>query len=52
MSLPMYSDRKDTPLPDIPYVKEMNAEQTALKEKEKSAWTNLTNEEKVACKRT
>ncbi|XP_078274821.1 cytochrome c oxidase subunit 4 isoform 1, mitochondrial-like [Rhinoraja longicauda] len=48
MTVPMYCDRKDTPLPDIPYFRELNAEQTALKEKEKSSWTNLTNEEKVA----
>ncbi|XP_069740831.1 cytochrome c oxidase subunit 4 isoform 2, mitochondrial [Narcine bancroftii] len=48
LSVPMYCDRKDTPLPDIPYFQKLNAEQTALKEKEKSSWTNLTNEEKVA----
>ncbi|XP_072370603.1 cytochrome c oxidase subunit 4 isoform 1, mitochondrial-like isoform X2 [Scyliorhinus torazame] len=48
LSVPMYCDRKDSPLPDIPYVQKLNTEQEALKEKEKGSWKNLTNEEKIA----
>lgn len=44
----MYCDRKDTPLPDIRYLRNLSVEQAALKEKEKSSWKNLTNEEKIA----
>ncbi|XP_028667960.1 cytochrome c oxidase subunit 4 isoform 2, mitochondrial [Erpetoichthys calabaricus] len=48
MSLPMYWDRTDTPLPDIPFQRKLGAEQQGLKQKEKSSWKNLTNEEKIA----
>ncbi|KAK1806471.1 hypothetical protein P4O66_004984, partial [Electrophorus voltai] len=47
-SIPQYNNRLDTPLPDIPFVRNLTAEQKKLKEKEKESWTNLTKEEKLA----
>ncbi|XP_030624129.1 cytochrome c oxidase subunit 4I1-like [Chanos chanos] len=47
-SVPQYNNRRDTPLPDVPFVQNLNAEQKKLKEKEKGPWTNLTKEEKLA----
>ncbi|XP_033890164.1 cytochrome c oxidase subunit 4 isoform 2, mitochondrial-like [Acipenser ruthenus] len=48
MSLPMYWDRKDTPLPDIPFQKALTADQQSLKQKELGSWKNLSEEEKIA----
>ncbi|XP_056588703.1 cytochrome c oxidase subunit 4 isoform 2, mitochondrial [Triplophysa dalaica] len=48
MSLPMYCDRLDTPLPDRPYRETLCAADTSLKQKEKGPWNNLSKEEKLA----
>jgi len=49
-SAPQYNNRLDTPLPDVPFVRNLSAEQKKLKEKEKGPWTQLTKEEKIASK--
>ncbi|XP_051969362.1 cytochrome c oxidase subunit 4 isoform 1, mitochondrial isoform X2 [Xyrauchen texanus] len=47
-TVPQYNNRLDTPLPDSPFVRNLNAEQKKLKEKEKGPWTQLTKEEQLA----
>ncbi|KAK7118545.1 hypothetical protein R3I94_022136 [Phoxinus phoxinus] len=47
-SAPQYNNRPDTPWPDVPFVRNLSAEQKKLKEKEKGPWTQLTKEEKLA----
>lgn len=45
-----YHAQRSYPMPDEPFCTELNAEQQALKEKEKGSWTQLTHDEKVACR--
>ncbi|ROL53271.1 Cytochrome c oxidase subunit 4 isoform 2, mitochondrial [Anabarilius grahami] len=49
MSVPMYWDRLDTPLPDRPYKDTLSSADKSLKQKEKGPWNNLSKEEKLAC---
>lgn len=49
MSLPMYCDRRDTPLPDRPYNDALGDAENRLKQKEKGPWNDLSKEEKLAC---
>ncbi|CAH2284136.1 cytochrome c oxidase subunit 4 isoform 1, mitochondrial-like [Pelobates cultripes] len=44
----MYCDRREYPLPDVPFLTELTKEQNALKEKENGPWNQLTKEEKLA----
>ncbi|XP_073736699.1 cytochrome c oxidase subunit 4 isoform 2, mitochondrial isoform X1 [Callorhinus ursinus] len=49
--MPPYSNyhaQRSYPMPDEPFRTELNAEQQALKEKEKGNWTQLSHAEKVA----
>lgn len=43
-----YHAQRSYPMPDEPFCMELNAEQRALKEKEKGSWTQLSHAEKVA----
>ncbi|KAM3929197.1 cytochrome c oxidase subunit 4 isoform 1, mitochondrial-like [Leptodactylus fuscus] len=45
---PSYCDSRALPLPDVPFVSELNPQQKALKVKEEGSWTQLTQEEKLA----
>uniref|UniRef100_A0A6I8PTC9 Cytochrome c oxidase subunit 4 n=3 Tax=Xenopus tropicalis TaxID=8364 RepID=A0A6I8PTC9_XENTR len=45
---PMYCERREYPLPDVPFVSELNPQQKALKLKENGPWGQLTKEEKLA----
>ncbi|XP_067096010.1 cytochrome c oxidase subunit 4 isoform 2, mitochondrial [Osmerus mordax] len=48
MSLPMYWDRLDTPLPDKPYRDVLSPADKTLKQKEQGSWKQLSNQEKIA----
>nr|XP_020771600.1 cytochrome c oxidase subunit 4 isoform 2, mitochondrial isoform X2 [Odocoileus virginianus texanus] len=43
-----YHAQRSYPMPEEPFCTELNAEQQALKEKEKGSWTQLSHAEKVA----
>ncbi|XP_066093139.1 cytochrome c oxidase subunit 4 isoform 2, mitochondrial isoform X1 [Saccopteryx bilineata] len=43
-----YHAQRSYPMPDEPFCTELNAEQRALKEKEKGSWAQLSHAEKVA----
>ncbi|KAJ1202085.1 hypothetical protein NDU88_005887 [Pleurodeles waltl] len=45
---PMYLDRRDTPLPEVRFVRQLTPEQMVLKKKETGPWTKLSKEEKMA----
>ena len=49
MSLPIYWDRLDTPLPDKPYRDVLSPADQTLKQKEKGSWKQLSHQEKIAC---
>ncbi|XP_062396578.1 cytochrome c oxidase subunit 4 isoform 2, mitochondrial [Sardina pilchardus] len=48
LSVPMYCDRLDYPLPDRAFKDELTAAEKSLKQKEKGPWTQLSKEEKLA----
>ncbi|XP_034447215.1 cytochrome c oxidase subunit 4 isoform 2, mitochondrial isoform X1 [Hippoglossus hippoglossus] len=48
MSLPLYWDRVDIPLPDRPYKDTLTTGDQSLKQKEQGPWSQLSKEEKVA----
>lgn len=50
MSLPMYYDRMETPLPDRRYKEVLTEADKSLKQKEKGPWSQLSKEEKIACR--
>ncbi|XP_053569060.1 cytochrome c oxidase subunit 4 isoform 1, mitochondrial [Bombina bombina] len=45
---PQYCDRREYPLPDVPFVSNLTPEQKALRQKETGPWNQLTKEEKLA----
>ncbi|KAG8567277.1 hypothetical protein GDO81_013557 [Engystomops pustulosus] len=45
---PAYFDHRTLPLPDIPFHDSLSSQETALKEKEKGPWKQLSLEDKIA----
>lgn len=50
MSQPLYWDRLDVPLPDRAYKEVLTDADKSLKQKEKGPWSQLSKEEKIACR--
>ncbi|XP_075032656.1 cytochrome c oxidase subunit 4 isoform 2, mitochondrial isoform X2 [Mixophyes fleayi] len=45
---PVYYDHRTLPLPDIPFCETLSSQETAIKEKEKGPWKQLSLEDKIS----
>lgn len=46
--MPHYIEKRNYPLPDVPYRRDLSVDEKALMEKQKGSWKELSNEEKLA----